>query len=485
MHSASKNIFWLSLSRALALVLLFLAYTQLFRYLGRFGTGQHQFVLSYVTIFSVIVDFGIQQYIIKKISENPGDVKKYFQHFLVVEAVLASFIYGVLLLVAKLNHYEPVVFLAIAVAGFGMVMNALTYPFLSVMSAFQDLKKVAFLNFLQSVVNIVVIFAAIFFHHYIVFLVTNQLIFAALSLYLYSRFFRKHVPEPGFGKIFRSLDTTLIKKILKASLPFALLVGFSTIYNRIDVVIITKLLGYEQTGIYTAAYKFFDLISFFPSVVSFSLYPLFAALMAKSAFGEVRENMEKYLRFLIAVAIPMAVGGSILAGPIIRVVAGPDFPQSAPVLAILVWAPAILFIYIAANSLVISQLTKFAVMITGANVVINIVGNLLLIPYIGLKGAAVMTVVSELLQGVFYFYFVRKKITHFAFFRFFWKPILASLVMAAVLWVTRSLPILIPITFGGSLYVLAMYVFGFFKKEDWHFIKSLIKKEPAQPITNP
>src|SRR5438105_15120117 len=108
MQSASKNIFWLTLSRALALILLFVAYTQLFRYLGRFGTGQHQFVMSYVTIFSVIVDFGIQQYIIKKMSERPDEVKKYFQHFLVVEAVLASLVYAALLIVARLNHYEPV-----------------------------------------------------------------------------------------------------------------------------------------------------------------------------------------------------------------------------------------------------------------------------------------------------------------------------------------------------------------------------------------
>ena len=47
--------------------------------------------------------------------------------------------------------------------------------------------------------------------------------------------------------------------------PFALLVGFSAIYNRIDVVIITALKGYIQTGYYTAAYKIFDLLGFFGS----------------------------------------------------------------------------------------------------------------------------------------------------------------------------------------------------------------------------
>lgn len=481
MHPASKNIFWLSASRVVALFLLFFAYTQLFRYLGRFGTGQHQFVISFVTIFTVIIDFGIQQYVVKKMSENKAEVKKYFQHFLALEIVLAAIIYVVLLVVAKLNNFEPVIFDAIALAGIGIMVNALTYPFLAVMSAFQDLKKVALINFLQSIVNVIVIFCAIFFHKYIVFLVSNQVIFGIVSLVLYMRFFRRHVPNPEYSKILVNLDWGLVKQILLASLPFALLVGFSTIYNRIDVVIITKMLGYEQTGVYTAAYKFFDLISFFPSVVSFSLYPLFASLMAKGAIAEIRLNLERYSRFLIALALPMAVGGSLLAGQIISLVAGPEFPQSAAVLVILIWAPAVLFIYVAANSLVISQLTKFAVIITAINVVINVAGNLLLIPRYGVNAAAAMTVFSEFLQGVFYFYFIKKKITDFHFFRYFWRPIIASLVMGVAVWYTRDLFLLVPVAAGGAVYLIVLYILRFFEKQDWEFLKSFIAKEkPAE-----
>src|SRR6185503_15210799 len=133
MASASKNIFWLTVSRLAALVLLFVAYTQLFRYLGPYTSGQYQFVLSYVAIFGVIIDFGLQQYIIKKISEQPQDAKKYFQNFLAVEVVLATGIFLILYTVAQLNHYEPIVIKTILVAGLGTALNGLTYPFLAVM----------------------------------------------------------------------------------------------------------------------------------------------------------------------------------------------------------------------------------------------------------------------------------------------------------------------------------------------------------------
>jgi O-antigen/teichoic acid export membrane protein len=287
------------------------------------------------------------------------------------------------------------------------------------------------------------------------------------------------------------VDFNLLTKILKASFPFALLVGFSTVYNRIDIILIQHTLGFEQTGIYAAAYKFFDLMAFFPSVVSFSLYPLFASLMAKQAIIEVRGHVEEYLRLMIALALPMAVGGSLLARPLITILAGERFSGGAPVLAVIVWAVAILFIYVVANSLVISQLTRFAVAITGVNVLVNVVGNIILLPRIGILGAAIMTVVSELLQGVFYFYFVRKLITSFNIFSLFVKPILASAVMGLVIWNVRGFDLayklsLVPeslshsvfnvfwlISLGGAIYFLVLFILKFFRKQDLLFIKHL------------
>jgi O-antigen/teichoic acid export membrane protein len=429
-----------------------------------------------VTIFGVIVDFGIQQYIIKKISEQPSRAKVYFQNFLAIEIVLAAIVYIALLVVAKSNNYEPLVFHAIAVAGIGMATHALTYPFLAVMSAFHDLRKVALINFFNSLINFIIIVSAITFHRSIVFLVSNQLIFGLLAITLYSRFVRKRIPSLDVLKGFASIDGQLVKKILLAAVPFALLVGFSTIYNRIDMVLISKFLGYEQTGLYAAAYKFFDFIGFFPSVVSFSLYPVFAGYVAAKNFVQLRETVEKYLRFMTAIAFPMAIAGMILSRHIITLLAGDEFLPAAKVLAVLVWAPAALFIYVVANALVISQLTKKAVLVTGLNVAINVVGNILLLPRIGIMGAAIMTVVSELLQGIFYIIVVRKKIVQFRFWVFIWQPLLASLVMGIVLWYIRDFGLYLTIPVGGIIYLLSLFSLQFYEPGDIDFVKKLISK---------
>ncbi len=493
MASASKNILWLSVSRVLALVLLFFAYAQLFRYLGPTASGQYQFVLSFVTIFGIVVDFGIQQYVTKKISEQPEKAKQYFHNFLAVESVLVVLIYCAIAAVGWLGHYESQVYKAILIAGLGTALNGLTYPFLAVMSSFYDLKKVAFINFVNSLVNVTVIFTGIYLGMGIVFLASNQVIFALLGLCFYYWFIKKHIPQPDVAQALVSLDGRLVKNIFKAALPFALLVGFSTVYNRIDVVLITHFLGYTETGFYTAAYKFFDLLGFFPAVVSHSLYPVFASLMARQSLGEIRLILEKYLRFLIVLALPMAVGGMILAKEIILVLAGAQFAPAAPTLAILVWAPAILFVYIAVNSLVISQLTKFAVMITSANVVLNIIGNIILLPKYGIQGAAIMTLVSELIQGGFYFYFVKTKITNFKFWQFFWQPAIAVAVMGVCVYLAKPFIVVfaeayfgesgvaaiavllgISVVFGVMVYVVALASVRFFRPNDIEELKQLV-----------
>lgn len=474
MATPSKNILWLSVSRIISLVLLFLAYLLLTNYLGPYRYGQFQFVLSYVTLFGVIIDFGIQQYIIKKISEDRTQAKKYFHNFLAVEIVLAALVFGAMVGIAYFNGYEPIVIKAIMLAGLGAAVHGLTYPFLAVITSFYDLKKAAFLNFLASLVNVTMIFATIWFGGGIIMLTSQQVIYATLAVIIYYHFIQKHIGKPDIIRGVLGADRSLIKLILKAAIPFAVLVGFSTLYNRLDIILITKFLGYTQTGLYTAAYKFFDLLAFFPAVVSHALYPLFATLMVENKLAEIRTTLEKYLRFMAALAFPIGVGGSILAAQIIGILS-PEYKDAAPVLAVLVWAPSILFMYIVVNSLVISQLTKFAMIITGVNVVINVVGNIILLPRIGIVGAAIMTLVSEFLQGLFYFYFVRKKIIDFKFFSLIWKPVIASILMGFAVWFVRD-SILIAIPVGIIVYGLVLLVLKFFKRDDISYIKTLFSR---------
>ncbi len=477
MQIVSKNIFWLTFSRLAALILLLFAYAAQRKYLGPFAAGQFDFVLAYVLIFAIISDFGIQNFITKKMSEDKQNLQKYFLQFLFFEAVVVIALYASLLLIAHFRHFEPIIFRATVLVGLGMVVNALCFPFLAVMTATQDLRKVAFLNFLNSIINIVITVLAIYLNKGIVFLATIQVTFGLVDLVLYSFFVRKHLSLNFLGadKLLEILHFDTILKILKAGWPFILLVGFSAIYNRIDTVIIRRVLGFEQVGLYTTAYKYFDILAFFPATVSHVLYPHMAALAASSSWDEIKSTIEKYLRIMVVLALPLAVGGSILSKQLILLISDSRFVGGADALSILIWAIAILYIYIPVNALIISQLTKQAALVTGINVFINIVGNILLLPVYGIKGAAIMTVVSEGIQGIFYFTAVKKNVVNFKFVNLLLKPVIASLVMAICLWPLRDKSIFIVVPIGGIVYAFTLIIVKFFSKDDIALIKEVFR----------
>lgn len=475
---------------------MFFAYTQLFGYLGPFRTGQFQFVLSLVAIFGVLIDLGVSQYVVKKVAEDHTSARRYFHNFLAAEILLALLTYASMVGFVAFRGMDEEIVKATLVAGAGIFLYGLTTPYLSILSAFQDLKKVALINFLGPLTNAGIIFTTIHFGFGIPFLASQQIVFGLTALIIYNIYIRKHIPNPRLFTVFAEGEWELIKKICISALPFALLVSFSTIYNRIDVLLISKILDYTQTGLYTAAYKIVDLTNFFPAVVSHSLYPLLAGLMAKKALGEVKVTLEKYLRFMVVLALPLGVGGSILATQVIMVLTSGDerFLPSAIPLSYLVWAIALLFIYITANSLVISQLTKYAVVVTAVNVVVNILGNIILLPVLGIKASAIMTIVSESIQAVLYFYLVYKFITPFSIADKFIKPAISAGIMGLVLWPLRNFTLLevngsgagvlphlivnliVLVVIGSVVYFTTLLILGFFKKEDKQFILKLLRK---------
>ena len=340
----------------------------MFRYLGTYASGQYQFVLSYVLLFSVVVDFGIQQLVIKKFQRIRRKGRNIWDIFFAVEFVLALSIWIVLSAIAVFAGYDQLVRNGIFVAGFGMFLNALTIPHKSILSAHEEHDHIAIINFFDSVINVAVIFSAIFLGKSVVFLALVQVFNGLMHVLAYEYLIRRYVPKPELFNFLKSLDFSLIKKMMTAALPFGMLVGFSVVYNKIDIIILTHFRGYAETGLYTAAYKFVDLLAFVPAVVSSSLYPFISARLASEDKETISSSLQKYTRMMLALAIPLMVGGIILAKKLIVVVGGSDFFGGYVALQILVLASGILFIYAAVNSVMVNQLTKIAVKVTFTNI---------------------------------------------------------------------------------------------------------------------
>ncbi|MBX4187910.1 MAG: flippase [Candidatus Doudnabacteria bacterium] len=474
-----RNILSLVLSRILSGVVLFLIYTQLYKYLGSEATGQYGLLASYLTVFSFFVDLGMSQLVIKKMSEDESHIGKYLTNYFLVQFFLGVVFMLIMDGFVFVADYPEQVKNALYVAGLGLLLSSLSLPFRSVVVAKQRLTITARVNFFNAFINAGMMALCIAFNQNIFFLAFISVAVSTFDMLVYG-----YVVNRTFTKFSFSFDWPFVKQMFIWNTPFMLLTFFS-IYNRIDGLILPHFRSFVETGYYTVAYKFWDTLAFFPGILGISLYPFFAQTINQGRLEEAKNGLETYTRYMIAVAVPMSVGAFLLADQIILRFFGAEFLPAAPAFWLLVLAVSFLFIYTPANSLIISQLTGVATKVTAFTFFFNLILNIIFIPKYGFVAAAVITAASELCQTIGYSYFIKQRIVKYAFVRNMWKPLVASFFMAAFLYVFKGQNTLIVVGVAAVIYAISLFVLRFFRGSDLILLKAALSVKKTVTTESP
>ncbi|HEX5430170.1 MAG TPA: flippase [Patescibacteria group bacterium] len=473
MQQIGRNILSLLFSRVIAGIILFLIYTRLIQYFGPNVAGQYGLIVAFLTVFNFFVDLGMQQLVIKRVSENRNEAGKYLANYFGIQFLLGL---GFMLLmdaIVLFSNYPPIVKHSLYVTALSLLVTSLSMPFMSIINAFQRLGIVAKINFANSVINAGMMGLTIFFHKDIFFLSFVNLIVGAFDFIVYWR-----IVEKGFARFRLHFDFPFWKTLFALNLPFTLLTFFS-IYNRIDTLILPHLRSFTENGYYTAVYKFWDTLAFLPAVVSASLYPFFADSMTKGLLADVKRGLEAYTRYMVALALPLTFGAYVLSDRLTVAFFGPAFAPASRALWVLVAAVSVLFIYSPVNALIISQKTRAAVIITGCNLFFNLILNLILIPRYGFVAAAFMTLASECVQWIGYTYVVHRRVMAFKFVGNFVRPAIAALVMAFAVKLLIHQNLWLLIGAGGIIYLALLAAMKFFRAEDKQLLLGGLRINPA------
>lgn len=479
-----RNIFSLLVSRVLTAVILFLVYNRLIDFLGPEAAGQYGLLAAYLTVFAFFVDLGMQSLVIKKVSEDKSLAQKYLTNYFGIQFVLGVSFMLIMDIIVWNANYPILVKHSLYITSLSLLLSSMTMPFMAIINAFQKLSIIARVNFVNSLINASMMVLAIAFRHNIFFLAFIPGIVSLFDIIVYGI-----VVHKKFARVKLDFDFKFWKQLLIWNLPFMWLTIFS-IYNRVDTLILPHLRSFTENGYYTYAYKFWDTLAFLPAVVAAALYPYFAEKLGKGEKEEAKRVLTTYTRYMIAVAIPLSIGTYLLADRIIQLfIPSGKFAPAAQALWILVAAVSVLFIYIPVNSIIISQKTKVATIITGFNLFFNLGLNILLIPKFGFVVAAIITLASEMVQLIGYTYVVQTKIISFPYFRSFVKPIFAGAVMGFAIYYFRDRNLWLLIGLGGLLYFVTLVATRFFKRHDWELLKASInfrqKIGPdVPPVTN-
>lgn len=188
--------------------------------------------------------------------------------------------------------------------------------------------------------------------------------------------------------------------VLMSALTLTLLGGLNLLNARLDAIMLGLLTDVRNVGLYTAAARGAELVSFFIGPVYAVIAPELSRLHAVNARDALQTMATRATRLALVLALPVAV---ILAlfGALFLSLFGPAFVDATGALRVLVgghlvfvtMGPALLL-------LIMTRAERVALACAVTGTVINIVGNLLLIPRYGALGAAMATTLSLLVWNV-------------------------------------------------------------------------------------
>jgi O-antigen/teichoic acid export membrane protein len=192
-----------------------------------------------------------------------------------------------------------------------------------------------------------------------------------------------------------SIEPGLRKRIAEYSAPLTVTSAATGVSTYIDTILIGFFLNPASVGFYILAKQFSQFVETPAHALGFSLAPTYGAEKAQDDVQRASNVYETSLRYTLVFYIPAAGGLVLIAEPMIRYVFSPEYLAAVPVLRIL----AIYIVFrsvatITADGLNYLGRARSRALIETSTVVLNVLLNILLIPRIGIVGAAIATVIS-------------------------------------------------------------------------------------------
>ncbi len=467
-----QNMSWILVSQIIASICGFIWTIVIARYLGVHDYGILGFATSITGILSITIDFGISTHIVRHIATDYDSAPKYLGNAIPLKSIFAIFtaiLTLIILLILKCDELTITVTLLFTLE---MIIKSFVNLMNGGFQAFEKGKYQGIGNTLLNIILLIFILLAIFSDWGLLGITFAYLISNIIALiYIYFSF-TKHVTKPHF-----EFDKRFCKKITMYSIPFAITGVLYSIYYSVDIIMLTNIVGNTATGIYNASYKLINVITLLYTAYTAVIFPVMSKFF-KNDEKLLETSYEKSIKYLMLIMIPLAMGTMFYSTDIIQLIYGVEYLESAPTLSILIWTVCLLFVASPGNILLQAAHEEVTVTkIYAISAVFNIILNLILIPRYSYIGAAITTVVSDILIVIIQKYVIHKicyKPNRKLYYDLI-KIIIGSAILGVALYFL-NLNMWVAIPVGIIIYFGTVYLLRLFDNDDMFIIKEILGK---------
>lgn len=366
------------------------------RHLGPENYGYLTSAVMFVTLFLALTELGIGEVAVRRVTDTRLNVRPTIARLVQISlgfAIVWSIPLTLITLVTGIvvYHDNPEVVKMLFIVAGSITLTTLYSSFDPMFNVHMRFGWVALADFGGRVLSMALTVALVAVDAPLVWFAAVQLVPPAVNLAL------KSVAAVRLGVGRPIFDVRATRSLLIESFPITVVLIIAVLYWRIDGVLLSVLSTPEQVGHYGLAYSMAFMVTMVCELLLTSLLSTTTALFAAD-----RERFTAFVartsEIMYFVAVPVAVIGPILAGPIITLISSDSFADGAPVLGLLFVAAALTFLTGAASqALFAAHDQHFLMRLNAVTLVVNILANIALIPRFGATGAAVALVGTELI----------------------------------------------------------------------------------------
>jgi O-antigen/teichoic acid export membrane protein len=379
------------LASKLALAVLYIVMA---RKLGTGGFGVFSFAFSLAVLVTTLANFGEDKVLVRAIVRDPRALRRTFADTVALQAAIGLGALALTEAFLPLTGVAEKTRLVVALLGLAIVLDVLTSTHLAIFQARERMALIPAVIVPQRLAVAVAGTYALYRGVGVVGVAGIYLAGSLLALPLAIALLRREVARPPFRISLRRWPPLLV-----AALPIGVASAFATILFRIDLVMLRAYRSADVVGAYAGAYRLFEMTLFLSAGVGASALPAFARMKADQ-LPELRGLLRKTLLLVLVPSVPLAILAAALPAQLLHLAYGGGYGSAADALRLL--APAIVLYplsFMCGYLLVAQGHVRALVTVYGVVAAENVAANMVLIPWLSLRGAALGTSISELLAA--------------------------------------------------------------------------------------
>lgn len=356
---------------------------------GDYGT--FTYALSLANILYVFTDMGIHTFILKEIGASPQKLPWAIPHTFTLKTAISVITVGIIIALLPLIWPWKYPLLFLAATGW-MVGNSFSDYYQSFCNAIHDFSFAAKLLFLSRallIVGIIILFLSnsITIANVVITYCVGSITGAALAGWMFSR-------RTVFD--FRNISFAGLRQIMVSSLPIGIATAMNIAAMRLDTILLALIKGTDETGIYGAAYRLFEIAYVVSSVLMIVSMPMLARARDKG-LDSLKRMLLKLLMIVSLFSLGWITVVMVNAGPIIDLLFGPRYSASIAVLQILAIANvAAFFAHAATHALIVMEKQNRHALNQAITLIISVLVNIIFIFQWGATGAAAAALCTQI-----------------------------------------------------------------------------------------